>query len=376
MCASACTSTQPAGGNSATPSVSATTEQPDPLAFCLTTLPRRWQEALEAGTVPRETDEQLLVELVAPDGSLAIESKVPDVRNELRWFPADGSDFVTVHDFGAENPERQVLDAAFDGRYLSYSVRHSVRLDGTWSLYVWDSEEGGDPQLIAENPVDAEGDPIVGPFNYPVAYDGMVVWVQGAPTGDSETSLHMYDIDDGSREVLHTGHPGTPFRMGSLLIWPESPAKGELSELHALSLETLEPAELPGPIADIEGPAYIAASEDTVAWTGEDLHALWVWRESWESPARVFRNPDERVQGVHIAGDVVSWNLLNTAQFALDLRSGGYTQITPELGSTSAGGPFLRVGYAPDLSEGKANAKSRQTVVDTRDLPPLSGCNP
>jgi hypothetical protein len=75
-----------------------------------------------------------------------------------------------------------------------------------------------------------------------------------------------------------------------------------------------------------------------------------------------------------VAGDIVTWDTGN-AQFALDLRSGGYAQITPEAGSTNSdGGPFLIIGFAPDLSVGRENARSEQTVVDVRDLSPLPGC--
>lgn len=94
---------------------------------------------MDQGLVPYDDGEQALVELVSDAGTL-IQSQVPDVRNELRWFPADGADHVLVHDFGA-NKEWQVGGADFDGRYLVYSVYHSFRIfSSSWSVYTWDSK--------------------------------------------------------------------------------------------------------------------------------------------------------------------------------------------------------------------------------------------
>jgi hypothetical protein len=343
--------------------------------FCSTPLPESWQAALDAGTVPHEDGEQALVKLVAPDGSLLVQSTMPGRRNELRWFPAGGTAPTVVHDFGLDNPEWQVLGASFDGRYLAYSVTHSFRLfSSDWTLYVWDSQAGGEPSKIAESPHGANDEPIARPLNYPVAYDGQVVWVQ--PTGDQpeQTALYRYQVEDGSREVLHAGHPWFPFRMGSLLVWPESPAEGALTRLRAVSLDTGRPASLPGPLSDIEGPAFINADEDTVAWTDPEMTELWVWRTGWPAPVRVLRDTEVPVEWLQVAGEIVAWNHRERGQFALDLRSGGYSQLTPEWGSTRSGGSFLMVGYAPDLSGDKDSPVSEQTVVDTRKLPPLPAC--
>jgi hypothetical protein len=98
------------------------------------------------------------------------------------------------------------------------------------------------------------------------------------------------------------------------------------------------------------------------------MHELHVWRTDWAEPLVAVRSEDS-VQWVHVAGELIAWGD-TTAQFALDLRSGSYTQITPEFGSQLTGGPYLGVGFAPE----RLRTFSDQTVVDTRDLPPLPGC--
>jgi hypothetical protein len=159
-------------------------------------------------------------------------------------------------------------------------------------------------------------------------------------------------------------------------VWPEREAAGKPSTLRAISFDTGEPVELPAVLAGIRDPNCLAFSHDAAAWVDQDLRRLSVWHTGWEGPVFVVaaqRNNNEYLQWVNVAGDIITWDNQN-AQFALDLRSGSYTQITPEFGSTTAhGGPYLIIGFVPDLSQGKENARSQKTVIDTR-TPPLPGC--
>jgi hypothetical protein len=350
-------------------SVGPSTRSTPPVAeFCEVPLPDSWQAALDAGMLPREEDEQALVKLIATDGSLLIESKVAGRRNELRWHPGGGSDFKVVHDFGPANPQWQALGSSFDGRYLAYSVAHSFSTVTGEALYVWDSQASAEPQLVARNESGADGPGAVGD---PVAYDGFVAWFQVAADDPDQTSLHRYRIDDGSRDVVSTGDGSAAVRMGPWLLWSE----GDRAErtLRAVSFRSGEPGDLPAPLAAIAGLAFTDADADadTVAWTDADMHELLVWRTDWAEPIVAVRSEDS-LQWVHVAGDLVSWGS-TAAQFALDLRSGSYTQITPEFGSQLTGGPYLGVGFAPGRRPGVPF--SDQTVMDTRDLPPLPGCD-
>jgi hypothetical protein len=197
-----------------------------------------------------------------------------------------------------------------------------------------------------------------------------------AGTQDQSTLLRYRIANRALEEVAHGGIPGV-HRMGSWLVWPQREAAGKPSTLRAISFDTGQPVQLPAPLTGIRDPSYLAFSDDTAAWVDKDLLRLSVWHTGWEEPVFIVaarREDSEYLQFPDIASEIITWSN-NNAQFALDLRGGSYTQITPEFGSTTAhGGPYLIIGFAPDLSQGKENARSQKTVIDTRTLPPLPGC--
>ncbi|HEX6499129.1 MAG TPA: hypothetical protein VF054_08875, partial [Micromonosporaceae bacterium] len=145
------------------------------------------------------------------------------------------------------------------------------------------------------------------------------------------------------------------------------------SRLHAASLDNGKPATLPSALADLSNIAFINADATTVAWVqGPDLTDLFAWRASWPEPQRVVESrKDTPLQWVHVAGDIITWDN-SQAQFAADLRSGGYTQLTPQWGSTDSWGTVLHIGFAPAKFDGKT--PTQETIVDTSALPPLPGC--
>jgi hypothetical protein len=156
--------------------------------------------------------------------------------------------------------------------------------------------------------------------------------------------------------------------MGGWLVWPESPAPDALTKLNAISLENGQPVALPAVMAAISGPAAIEATNDTMIWASKDRTELYVWKTSWPEPKRILQLDTGSLDRPHVAGQIVSWDD-GKAQFALDLRSGTYTQVTPQYGSTGGWGNALAVEYGPQQS-GPGDA----AVVDTTALPPLPRC--
>jgi hypothetical protein len=135
---------------------------PAPAGYCRVELPSSWQAAFDAGRFPHAPDEDPSVELTAPDGSMLVHYGRRGSRHEVRWLPAGGEP-ILVQAFGPEQQEAQVLGAAFDGRYVAYSVTWSLRLfESPWTLYVWDSQQPGEPLEIARSDQDAGGQPVVG----------------------------------------------------------------------------------------------------------------------------------------------------------------------------------------------------------------------
>jgi hypothetical protein len=366
-----CTQGEPPAPPAATASGSETTPARE---FCLVELPASWQAAFDEDVLTHASDEWPTVILTAPDGSMLVHYGYRGTRHDVRWLPSDGVP-VVVQAFGPDQQEAQVLGADFDGRYVVYTVTWSFRLfESAWTLYVWDTVEQGEPHEIARSDQTPDGQPVPGPLTYPVIYAGQVAWVQVSADAPEKSSLYRYHIADGTPEVVaYGGVPGV-YRMGSWLIWPER--VDDTSTLRAISFQTGEPVELPAPLAAVKNPSYLAFGENVVAWVERSLRRMWVWHTGWPEPIVAVTSQDETeyLQWVNVSGDIVAWDN-QLAQFALDLRTGGYTQVTPEFGSTTAhGGPYLTIGFAPDRSEGKDRARSEQTVVDTRDLPALPGC--
>ncbi len=336
---------------------------------CLVPLPESWQAAFAEGMLPREPGEFSVVRLIAPDGSLFVEYTRQGAHHELRWLPATGGPPVVVQRFGSSESDAHVFGASFDGRYLAYSLSWSYQpFDGDWSLYVWDSEQGGEPvHLFSDNRGRSQLSLVV--------HDGTVAWLQltVAADGMSHHLLHLYRVAERRHETVDIGYSSWPARFGSLLLFEVSPGPDASPPLRAVSLETGRPAEVPPALAQAAGGRYRAASDDTVVWIDSTLAELWVWRTGWEEPWRAISSWEhDYLEWVNVAGDIVTWHSPG-AQFALDLRSGSYTRITPDDGSTLAGEPYLGVLF--DAVPGNVRRPpSDQTVVDTRTLPPLPAC--
>lgn len=331
--------------------------------YCRVAMPASWRRALTAGRLAQRADETLTVHAVGTDGRTAV---ADSTRGHTRSvvFLHGGSRRTVLR---LAHPARdQLYGAAYDGRYLVFSVSHDPANLSAWTLYAWDSRAGGPPEVLARNAVDASGQPIDSPMLYPVVAGGWAAWTAGIAGGRDQ--LHRYDLATGTDEVVRTGHPGTPFLMGGDLVWPESPAPDALTRLHAVALATGRPVTLPAVLAGVRGPAFIAGGGRTAAWVGPRVRTLRVWRAGWPHPVRV--RTGRNIQWVRVAGPLVTWDN-GAAQFAADLRSGSYTRLTTAYGYTVAAGDALAVGYPPD---GKTGAARPPAVVDAGTLPALSGC--
>lgn len=375
-----------AGAVGCTPASPGPAAQPSPVQVpeeglreaCRVTLTQEWQAAFDAGMHPREPGEYPFVKLVAGDGSLLVEYGFYGAHHELRWLPAGDGDPVVIKTFGAGEEWAQVGGASFDGRYLVYSVTWEPALISSWTLYVWDSQVQDAPRQVAESGRDEDGELLPGPFQVPVAYDGVVAFVQATGTDSEdlqENALYLYRIEEDRHELVHTGHSASPIRFGEVLLLPESTAPGALARLRGFSFTTGDPVEVPEPLAQLKGAGYFGTDEGTIAWVDSRLKELWVWRTSWDEPWLAIASWEEDyLEWVHVAGEIVVWHG-TVAQFALDLRSGSYTQITPEAGFQDTGGSYLYVAYAPEREADGRPLPNDQTVIDTRQLPPLPSCS-
>jgi hypothetical protein len=358
----------PTGRPSTPPPASSASDPPDPTwtTPCPTALPAAWQAALAAHRVNRPGEIMRVVAAGEDGRQVFAEVGRPGSTHQLVRLDLASGDRVAV---ASIDGTAQILAADFDGRYLAYSLLSSTTSLDSWVLYLWDSTSPAAPQEISRNATDAAGQAVPGPYNFPIADRGRVFWPRGTLGGGD--TINEYDTATGRQRVVHTGHTTLPFRMGSWLVWPESDSPGALTKLRGMSMDTAQPVALPPVMAAIAGPAAIDAGEESLAWVSTDRTDLYVWHTSWQAPRRVLTTTSGfSLDWPHVAGQLVTWTDTR-AQFALDLRSGSYTQITPKFGSTHAWGPVLAIQFAPERNDVLA---ADVTVVDTRTLPPLPRC--
>src|SRR5262249_32633949 len=158
-----------------------------------------------------------------------------------------------------------------------------------WTLWLWDSTTGA-ARAIAHNAVDVTGRAVPGPPNRPLIDHGHVFWVQA--DADATTNIRMYAIATRVTKLIRRGHPGPPFAMGEMLLWPELHGFGALTTLTAFSLTSLQTVPRPLPLTDVSGETSAAASADTLAWIDATGSELWVWRTAWTSPRLVLQTVD------------------------------------------------------------------------------------
>lgn len=357
------------------PASAVSTVAPEGTPPCTVDLPQRWSVALDEGVVAPRAGETLTVALGLADRSVFAVSDVPGVRHALVWRRPGGtgtaSDTV-VADLGLDHPEWQVLGATFDGRYLAYRVDRSYSGFEDFGLYVWDSQGDGVPVEVAHGEPDARGQLMQTPFVDPVLADGWLYWTQTRDADPGRTVLSGYRLADGRVERLSRGFGRAPVRFGGWLVWADSASAGQTSSLRAIDLATRAPVELPGPLAAVRGPYYLAADAGTLAWVGGGQgRQVWVWRDGWPA-ARLLADGAQAPQFPRVAGDTVVWTG-EDATWAGDLRSFSDARLTPSYGGVWAdGGPVVGVGYAP----AEKGQDSVQALLDTDAAGPLgrAGC--
>lgn len=334
--------------------------------FCPQALPAAWRSALGTRRVGQRSGETVVVHAVTPDGGTAVADVRGPAGRQVAWIA--GGTRRTVLPLSRPDTD-QVLGAATDGRYVAFSVGHDPSNPDDWTLYGWDSSATAPPHQLDHGRTDPSGRPVAGPLPLPVVGRGVVAWTVGLPDGTAQ--LHRVTLATGSDQLVRAGHPANPFLLGPLLVWPESPAPGRPTELRAVSAADGTPAALPAVPAAVRGPAFIAAGPDTLAWSSSDTRTLWVWHTGWPAAVSVVAAPAGRaLQWIRVAGPLLAFDD-GTAQFAADLRTGGFAQLTKQYGYTEANGDGLVVGYPP---AGKSSPADAPSLLRVSSLPALPRC--
>ena len=312
----------------------------DAAPFCAVALPASWEAA--------KTTETENVVAMSTTGS------VRWATPELSWVAPGSRTHI------ANVPAPGLGSAWLVGHHVAYQRLRSDENWGDWELYLWDSTRQGRPVKLDES----DGQVPNAPFLLVATSGDALVWLHPLKDGRREVRLHQ--VAAGRTTVVHVGHVGTPLVAGDLLMWPEAFAIDTSPRLVAVDLRTLEPAPLPGPLAELRDPQEMSSDGGTFAWASADRRRLLVWQRGWPA-ARVVTETEEGnpVTWPKVSGDTVSWVADRT--YTADLRSGSFAPMTKQWGAAEAWGDrFLHIGVPAGSGDG--------FHLDTSTLPPLPGC--
>jgi hypothetical protein len=339
-----------------TPTTAPTPTMAAAAPFCQVPLPAAWQAALDAGRVAVPAGAGLVVMAAAADGSSVFAQVNRPGSSELDWL--NGQSRTTV--MRLDDPvNQQFIAGGFDGRWLVFGIRYDLSLVDEWNVYAWDSHSGGDPRKIADNRAG-----VPGPWIMPVVGHGKAAWIQG--TAGRQSDVHLYDLATGTDRVVQRTPATGVFFTDSWLVWRDGYADGSPVHLKAVDAATAEPVTLPPALADAQSSHYANGDGQTLVW--DHNGALLGWRPQWTNPRLILADRNA-IEWPYVGSDLVSFG--NTlAYFVADLRSGSYTQVTPQYGYVQTFGDALVVMYYnPDKS-----ATGPTSVVRASALPPLPSC--
>jgi hypothetical protein len=324
-----------------------TTAETKATQFCKVDLPDSWRSALAAGTLKTDPGAGEWVVAASDDATAEFVQVTRAGSRTLDYLSAGRTTVLTL----AVNDE--VVESSFDGRWLVFAVAHNPENLSLWSLYVWDSQTRSAPKRIVDNTTDA-------PLIRPVARHGKAAWLSNAG------QLHFYDLATGKDTVLTDAHATTAFFTDSWLLWRAGDnANGRL---RAVDAAAGTPVTLPAALTGETAMQYVAGGGDTIVWTKGNT--MMGWRDGWADAKQLITIDKGPIQWPHVGGDLVTFGDV-AAYFVADLRSGSYTQVTPEAGDARALPGGLIVGYY----SGDKTKPGPSTVVATKNLPALPACH-
>ena len=367
---------------------------------CLVEMPDEWLELMPS-TEPLTEPVDRLAQLVTDEGGVAYFAGI-DGRGvpRLEWT-APGSDQVVVVASFPDQPEAQAMSLDFDGRYLVYAMTWSYSMfDSPWTIYVWDSQSGGDPIEIAESLDGNYPDGSAGsmPLIAVHAYEGVAAWVARDPTSEEpfSRSLFAYAIANETTEVLARDE----FRSGTLsentVIVPVKTPRSEDVTWQVHPLNEQPAITLPDEFTESRTAIYVAASSAGIIWNeginteemGEDGDhwkegKLWFWPKGADASILLLEEtlpgggPGRAADALTMNDRFLSLRLETTTvgirSHVYDLKSESWTAIREGLpdGEFTAQPGALQFHY---YSNNDGTGGSPYVVIPNQDLPPLPAC--
>lgn len=270
-----------------------------------------------------------------------------------------------IHPFRDPSNE-QAISGGFDGRWLVWLDQLSLQDGNDWQLWAWDKTNGQSFEIGAA-PV-LNGSTVSGPIVQPVVWNGEAAWVQANQGGVGE--LHLYSLVDHHDRVVASGATYPVLFWGSALLWQHIDVAGQSGHLQMIDAATTQPAAVPAPLSAVRHLAFLAVSDRLVAWT--DGRMVWAYRPGQTSASLVYDLTADSAGFLGVAGDLITWDG-SSRPYALDVRSGTVTTITPAFGGRFASGNSLLI-YWPNSQSKSASAAFLISDVDALQLPALPRC--
>ncbi|WP_283133621.1 hypothetical protein [Rhizohabitans arisaemae] len=334
---------------------------------CEVDLPGSWEKFIAAGSIPTQvTAGQVLPASVGADGSAifgqlnAGKYEIGVLRNtEIVRFDGQKRTWSTV--YRMEDPSRdQQVGGSFDGRWFVFAVQHSLMSYET-SIRVWDQETDITRQL---------DDGFVDGVD---TRSGKAIWSKGVDRDVTEVCL--YDLKNDEKTVVARGRIRSTWIIGDLIVRTEGQADGSL-DFRAAALASGKPVETPQGLRDIEDVGPNAASGSVLAWIEGGFRTVRAWKVGWDEPRTVFDEGRDKVDGIGVSGDLVSWHPVDSRRcdpaagiqpvYVADVRSGTCVRLTKELGYVSTNEDAMVVVH-PDSSRQKFHS----FLMRPSQLPPL-----
>lgn len=363
-------------------------------------MPDEWLELMPS-TEPLTEPVDRLAQLVTDEGGVAYFAGI-DGRGvpRLEWT-APGSDEVVVVASFPDQPEAQAMSLDFDGRYLVYAMTWSYSMfDSPWTIYVWDSQSGGDPIEIAESLDGNYPDGSAGsmPLIAVHAYEGVAAWVARDPTSEEpfSRSLFAYDIANETTEVLARDEFSSGTRIENTVIVPVKTPRSEDVTWQVHPLNEQPAITLPDEFTESRTAIYVAASSAGIIWNeginteemGEDGDhwkggKLWFWPKGADASILLLEEtlpgggPGRAADALTMNDRFLSLRLETTTvgirSHVYDLKSESWTAIREGLpdGEFTAQPGALQFHY---YSNNDGTGGSPYVVIPNQDLPPLPAC--
>lgn len=344
---------------------------------CRVEMPDSWRARLPTEVVLDQTD------LITSDGASAVFFMGQSPR--LIWRSAKG-DEKTVAVF-EDQPQAQVMGSDFDGRYLAYAITWSFEVfKSPWTIYVWDSLNGGPPIEIATSPTREYPDGTSGtqPLITPVISGGHVAWVAFDPTSEDpfSRSIFSHDIEKAETTVLERGPLGDihRYRNGALVSSREAGA-ATVGWVYA-SIDGGGLEALPEQVTQTRSPGWLGSGDAGIAWA--DGTDLWLWRSGDPEPSRLLsrRAPDgstlRKMDAVALSDRFLTLRTTGDSgvpkAYVIDLTSMSATTLPDEGpdGEFQAYPGALKIWF---YSDDKELGSARTAIIANDDLPLLPPCN-